>query len=108
MNLQELSHEVQAQLESAREALLRLEQAAQAGDRPEIHAASRLYAQFCAHARGYLSGAQMGRPYPRRFGQQLGELLANLQDYEALARELALSPSMEDLARLVRLAQEAG
>ena len=107
LSLAEFGRRVQSELEAARGALERLEEAARRDDTPEIHEVSRLYAQFCMYARDYLSGQQIGRAFPRRLGQRLGELLASLQDHEALVEALSLTPNMKSLLALHGEAQVA-
>lgn len=96
---------VMIRMEAARDSLARIEAEAQRQDRPELHATSRLYAQFCMHAREFLSGSQRGRPLPRRLGKQVESILASLQEHEEVAAQLGLSPTISELVELVRAAE---
>lgn len=87
-------------LAEARDALARIEQAAQRGDSPPLHELSRAYARFCLHAREYLSGFATGRVYPRRLARSLDETVQTVAAHSALVRDLGLGLDETSLAKL--------
>ena len=72
---------------------------------PALMQASRAYARFCMHARDYVSGAQTGRPLPRRLAQRLLELRDELLPNEAALSGIGAGPSAQELADLAASAE---
>lgn len=108
MDVQEFTESVGNALEGAREVLGRIEmEVRQTGEVPDLMAASRLYAQFCLHARDYLTHASLGRPQPRRLAQRVRELVVELQVYTESLKRVAEALPPADLARLVDEAEHA-
>lgn len=100
MDLDEFSRAVVQSLEAARDVLAHIEEEARRRDRPELHDASRLYAQYCIVAREYLSGLQIGRPLPRRFAERAGALAAQLVVHEALVNDFQVDLTPQALRQL--------
>lgn len=97
---------VKALLDRARETLGAIEmEVRENGEVPALMEASRQYARFCMHAREYLSGIHMGRPFPRRFAQHLAEVRAGLADHRDALEKFGLGPTPQELEDLAREAE---
>lgn len=105
MEFPEFEAHVRDALKVARESLARIEEHVRAeGESAALMETSRLYAEFCMHARDYIGTAAYGKPLPRRFAQKVEAIHAELAARRAGLDRLDLHPSPEDLEALVRWA----
>jgi hypothetical protein len=108
MNLQDLEREVRLRMDEARDALGRIEmEVRETGEAPDLMAASRVYAQFCMHARDLLGGIQMRRAFPQRFADRVEALRDELVTHRGGIDRMDLHPSPEEFGRLAQAARDA-
>ena len=91
----------------AQESLVRLEEAAQADDRPVLHSLSKAYARLLSPLRDYIGSVNMGRASPRQLAWSVSEPSEAIYDFVDDVREFGLQPDAEALTRLVRAAESA-
>jgi hypothetical protein len=106
-SLAELRDLARSTFEAARDALVRIEDAAQAEERPALLALARAYAGLLGPLRDYLAGAQQGRPMPRQLARRLGEHIAAMAPQAEEIGSLSLHPDVAELTRLVDAAEAA-
>lgn len=105
MDLKEFNALLQTIPETVRESLAAIENAVQANDDPRLYEVSRFYAGIVSAVRDYLSGAQIGRAFPRRLAKNLSESAGHLVDHEEAIVELHLHPDLDELAQLIQRAE---
>lgn len=102
MDLPTFQTSVRDALDAARDSLGRIEQQVrEVGDDPRLMQASRVYAEFCMHARDFMSSVHMGRPLPRRFGERVTDLQKRLEPLNDAVAGMNLHPSVAELSELV-------
>lgn len=106
MELEAFTDQVRALLDLARESLGRIEMhVRETEETPDLMEASRLYAQYCMHARDYLAKAGLGRYFPRRLAERVAPLRDGLLARQAAVDALGLRPTPDEFAGLVAAAE---
>jgi hypothetical protein len=105
--LDDVTKLVRDAFDQAQESLVRLEEAAQAEDRPALHRLSQAYARLLSPLRDFLAGVNMGRALPRQLAKRIAEPSDAIFELVEDVRSLGLLPDGDALTRLIETAETA-